>query len=494
MRTTTSFGVGYLAVALCAVAAVVVMAGSTHLYLDDAFIHLRIARNLAEKGFYSFNGDTPTYSTSSPLYTLLLAVLWPIWPSTVLPKAVGVIGYIGLWGIAAGVARTSGNSLVRRLAILWLIPLSSPLAIRWLTDGMETSGAALVSTALGMTVVLATPVSGGYRPWSLITVFGLAALAVALRIELAFLCALGCFALGAERLVDRPVQDHGAWRASLVLVIGAALSLALVRVHFGSLLPDTAIAKAGGGRAVDVLVNSAKAHAAASMFGIGTVAVWLSSLIAALQRGLRRTLVITMNSGLLVFIAMAAIRHQEVQGYRYFVPLECFLIGFNIGILQLRPPSAAARLHFHSMPQRTQRIYGSVAGLLVVCWWLFDWHRLQIVNDGRATTYETFRRLDLSDLSERSGLAWDVGMIGYFSGGRILDANGLVNGREMAAEPYTQRLQQLTDQRVDFVFANRQQQDQISKLLRGGSWILRASFEFPNLSGDPDTHYLLVRR
>jgi hypothetical protein len=487
MRSTTSFGTSFgadsRAVTLCAVAAIVVLAGSTHLYLDDTFIHLRIARNLAEKGFYSFNGDTPTYSTSSPLYTLLLAVLWPIWPSTVLPKVVGVIGYIGLWGIAAGVARASGAGLARRLAILWLIPLSSPLAIRWLTDGMETSCAALVAAALGMAVVGATPVSGGYRPGSLIAVFVLAALAVALRIELAFLCALGCFALAAERLIDRPVQDHGAWRASLVLAMGAAVSLALVRLHFGSWLPDTAIAKAGGGRAVDVLVNCAKAHVAASMFGIGTVAVWLSCLLAAWQRGLRRTLVIAMNGGLPVFIALAAIRHQEVQGYRYFVPLECFLIGFNIRILQCR-----------SMPQRTPRIPGSVVALLAVCWWLFDWHRFQIVNDGRATTYETFKRLDLGDLSEKSGLAWDVGMIGYFSGGRILDANGLVNGRKLAAKPYAQRLQELARQHVDFVFANRQQQDQISQLLGSGYWILRATFEFPNLSGDPDTHYLLVRR
>jgi hypothetical protein len=494
MHSTTSFGAGYLATTLCAVAAVVVMAGSTHLYLDDTFIHLRIARNLAEKGFYSFNGDTPTYSTSSPLYTLLLAVLWPIWPSTVLPKVVGVVGYIGLWGIAAGVARASGDGLVRRLAMLWLIPLSSPLAIRWLTDGMETSWAALVAAALGMTVVVATPVRGGYRPGRLSTLFVLAALAVALRIELAFLCALCCFVLGAERVLDRPVQDRGVWSASLVLVMGGALSLALVRLHFGALLPDTAIAKAGGGRAIDVLLTSAKAHVAASLFGVGTVAVWLSSLIAAWQRGLRRTLVIAMNSGLLVFIAMAAIRHQEVQGYRYFVPLECFLLGFNLRILQLSPPFAAARPHAGSTPQRTQRLLGSVLVLLAVCWWLFDWHRFQIVNDGRATTYESFKRLNLSDLSEKSGLAWDVGMIGYFSGGRILDANGLVNGRELAATPYPQRLRELAVQHVDFVFANRQQQEQISRLLRSGSWILRASFEFPNLSGDPDTHYLLVRR
>ena len=442
MRTPTSFGAGYLAVTICAVAAIVVMTGSTHLYLDDTFIHLRIARNLAEKGFYSFNGDTPTYSTSSPLYTLLLAVLWPIWPSTVLPKAVGVIGYFGLWGITAAMARASGDSLVRRLGILWLIPLSSPLAIRWLTDGMETSCAALVSAALGMTIVGATRVNRGDRPWSLIALFILAALAVALRIELAFLCALCCFALGAERLVDRSAQNHGAWKVSLVLVMGAALSLALVRVHFGSLLPDTAIAKAGGGSAIDVLLNSAKAHVAASMFGIGMAAVWLSSLIAALQRGLRRPLVIAMNSGLLLFIAAAAIRHQEVQGYRYFVPLECFLIGFNIRILQLPPRFPAIRQHLRSVPQRTERILGVALAVLAVCWWLFDWHRFQIVNAGRAATYETFKRLNLSDLSEKPGLAWDVGMIGYFSGGRILDANGLVNGRESAKQPYAKRLQE----------------------------------------------------
>ena len=39
------------------------------MYLDDAFIHLRIARHLAESGTYSFNEGAPSFSTSSVLYT-----------------------------------------------------------------------------------------------------------------------------------------------------------------------------------------------------------------------------------------------------------------------------------------------------------------------------------------------------------------------------------------------------------------------------------------
>lgn len=49
-------------------------------YLDDAYIHLRIAKNLANFGYYTFNGYSPTYSTSSPLYTGFLALLWQVYP------------------------------------------------------------------------------------------------------------------------------------------------------------------------------------------------------------------------------------------------------------------------------------------------------------------------------------------------------------------------------------------------------------------------------
>ena len=73
-------------IALCAAVAAILLYRTRYLFLDDAFIHLRIASHLAQEGLYSFNGDRPSFGTSSPLYTLLLALLWKLWPMTMLPN------------------------------------------------------------------------------------------------------------------------------------------------------------------------------------------------------------------------------------------------------------------------------------------------------------------------------------------------------------------------------------------------------------------------
>src|SRR5205823_15132990 len=82
--------------ALCAAMAALMLAQTRELFLDDTFIHLRIAGNLAAHGVYSFNGVIPAYSTSSPFYAALLATLWKVLPSIWLPKIVGVAAYAGL--------------------------------------------------------------------------------------------------------------------------------------------------------------------------------------------------------------------------------------------------------------------------------------------------------------------------------------------------------------------------------------------------------------
>jgi hypothetical protein len=48
-----------VAVGLFAVAAATYLWLARSLFQDDAFIHLRIATNLHNLGFYSFNGDKP---------------------------------------------------------------------------------------------------------------------------------------------------------------------------------------------------------------------------------------------------------------------------------------------------------------------------------------------------------------------------------------------------------------------------------------------------
>jgi hypothetical protein len=125
------------------------IAGAPGFPLDDSWIHLHFARNLAEGAGFSYNPGVPVAGSTAPLWTLLLAAGVLIAGSSLaLAKALGVASTV-----AAGV-------LTRRAALAWgatpLTALAAGIALVWsgpLTwgalSGMEVSlAAALVAGAL----------------------------------------------------------------------------------------------------------------------------------------------------------------------------------------------------------------------------------------------------------------------------------------------------------------------------------------------------------
>jgi hypothetical protein len=192
-----------LVLCLCAAVGTLLLLQTRNMFLDDTFIHLRIARNLATSGIYSFNGDAKAYSTSSPLYTALLAALWRAWPSIWLPKWVNILAYVGLLAMLSRQAWQGRTSRQAGLYLMWIIVISSPLAIRWLADGMETVLVALLSAALGSCIGTLRSKSSDatcHAGWLLGL---LAALANALRVEAAFVVALAVAAFAGEALWHR---------------------------------------------------------------------------------------------------------------------------------------------------------------------------------------------------------------------------------------------------------------------------------------------------
>ena len=113
-------------------AAALTLAGR-HAMLDDALIHLRYASVLHDRHFISYDGIHRSYGTSSLLYVALLALFRTLTISPLLPKVVSVVAYAALLSIACWLTRKD------RMAVALTIVLVSPMAVRWLTDGMETS-------------------------------------------------------------------------------------------------------------------------------------------------------------------------------------------------------------------------------------------------------------------------------------------------------------------------------------------------------------------
>lgn len=471
-------------VAACAAAALLYAWQARFLFLDDAFIHLRIARMLMAHGYFSFNGDFAAYCTSSPLYTTLLALADAWAGSPFVPKVLGLCAYTALFAVLARRVLAANRADSLYLHAWFLAAVASPLGIRWFTDGMETVLVALMALALAR---LAESVHDGgkYRPVTLLTAMAAGACATLLRIEFCFLIAM----IGLASLSG--FRRGGVDRLALCLGAGAAAGLFAVWMIFGGILPDTAVAKAHAARdlpmaraAADTLVVLAKTHAAASFLGASMLLLWAVSLWRAQTRDPRRGFVLTLNLALPLFVALVMWRQQAIQGIRYLVFIEFFLVVFNLAMLR----QAQVRAPVH-------RGWLASALALVLAWQAFDFHLLRVMTDGRGASFEKFRDTDLRDLAGTPGIAWDVGFIGFFSGAIILDGHGLVNGPDVARLGEPERLRQFVQRYpVRFVFANASQLQALEGLLDLRDWETRATFDFPNVSGHADRHFLLVRR
>src|SRR5713226_3553606 len=125
-------------------AAILVLVGVEHYWLrdlkfDDAYIHFRYARNLAEgRGFIYNDGERVLGSGAIP-WNLLLAAVAAVTPADTLPAAVSILNYLALLACAAVVVAAVGRDGRRWLGMLIAAALlaEGPLVVSSI-GGMET--------------------------------------------------------------------------------------------------------------------------------------------------------------------------------------------------------------------------------------------------------------------------------------------------------------------------------------------------------------------
>lgn len=205
------------------------IAGVSGFPLDDSWIHLHFARNLAEGRGFAYNPGHPVAGSTAPLWTLLLAA------------------GAALAGPSVGLAKTLGTAcalaaalLSRRAALAWGAPpavaLVAGVALLW-------TGAIAWGALSGMEVTLAALLVAGAllahaRERAALTAL-LAALAVTARPEAALLLPL--------LLLARPLTLA---RAAAFVVIPALVLAPMVAFSYatvGAPYPATAAAKVEGG-------------------------------------------------------------------------------------------------------------------------------------------------------------------------------------------------------------------------------------------------------
>ena len=205
------------------------LAGVPGFPLDDSWIHLHFARNIAEGAGFSYNPGVPVAGSTAPLWTLLLALGVVAFGSSVaMVKAIGAVTALG------------ATIMVRRAATAW--GASRPGALG-ATIGLAWTGAMAWGALSGMEVTLAALLvavslfahARGHDFWTALC----AVLAAVARPEALILVPL--------LVVARPLTMRRALLFAGVTVVGLAPAVGFSLATVGSPVPATASAKVEGG-------------------------------------------------------------------------------------------------------------------------------------------------------------------------------------------------------------------------------------------------------
>ena len=281
------------------------IAGAPGFPLDDSWIHLHFARNLAEGAGFSYNPGHPVAGSTAPLWTLLLALGFALaGPALWVVKSLGVL----LTLASALVTRRLAVALTGdpSLGLLAGVGVLLTPALAWGSlSGMEVPLAALLVTGAVYAHVTA-------HEWGTALLLGLAALA---RPESLLLVPLALFS--RPLTLARTSRLLGA--VGILLAPAVAFSLATV----GAPVPATAAAKVEGGL-LGLLLGARES--------------WTTTFVGRPGRFLADwVLFLWAQHWFLLFLAPAGVAALWRQGRRAMVVASAVLILHPLGMALLAP-------------------------------------------------------------------------------------------------------------------------------------------------------------
>jgi len=284
--------------------------------LDDAYIHMAMARNLAEHGVFGVSRYGFTSSSSSPLWTLLLAGLFALLgPRDWFPLAVNVLFAASLLMVADRVLQAHAVRPQSRLLAMAAIVVLTPVPPLVLV-GQEHLLHATLTLAFAGLMTLAPP------PPALLCV---APLLTATRYEGLFLVFIACLVLAGRR------RFGFALALGVVSLLPPAAYGLVSLAHGWYPLPNPVILKGalgegltGGGRLALVpflggwgeLVRTPHVLALFVLAGVTLLARWRSPS--------------SREGTLLILFLGTAILHLQYARTGWFYRYEAYLVAFGI--------------------------------------------------------------------------------------------------------------------------------------------------------------------
>lgn len=450
------------------------IAGTWGLPLDDAWIHLQLARNFSWEHGFAFNPGEPAAGSTAPLWTLLLALVRRLPGHPVLvPKVMGVLLLLATGWCTRGLARVYGLRPGTALLVALVVVLT-PRLLWAALSGMEVMlGAALATAALWCHAAHWSrgPATGATL------LFALASLARPECLILFPLAALDHWR-GAGKAASW-VRSQAVHIAVFAFVLSPVVWLNLRAI--GRPLPNTFYAKVGGygllgalaDGSVDRVVRALLLHPVLQAEELVHFCAGNNIVLAAL----------------LPFGLLALVR-QRARGAPVSILPVLALVGYPLARGMLAPFQGATFQHgryaAHLTPMAAVlavcglRLAG---GLLLTSWrhrsrrgwrmirvgtWLVIAMTLLTVDARWARTLGRDVR-DIQRVHVTMGrwlaahtapaaviAASDIGAVGYFSGRRVLDVAGLVTPKVQEylrpGEPADQGVMRyLVDSRPDYL-------------------------------------------
>lgn len=460
--------------------------------IDDAFITYRYVENLVAGRGFVYNPGERVLGTTTPLYTLLLAVEKALLPGARLPALSRVTNALA-GALSAVVLAWMGARILARpglgfaTGLLWAV---SPMAVTFAVGGMETPVYVLLLLS-----ALATYAAGGSL-WS------------------AALCALATLARPDALLLAGPLFVHLAWEKRRVPWREAVLYLALLlpwvafaTFYFGSPLPHSVLAKSAAYRLepYSALVRLIQ-HYATPFFehkvlgtrwvGVGMLLypflAWVGGLAlvrGAPSLGFSRAVcgsekegAVPVGGRLLPLVLYPWLYFTALSAYNplifrwYLAPILpmytlCILAGGQ-RLLGDLSELMGKRWPFAQAVRKGVEVVLvlALAGMLIGAWQLdpdhgpdrpapeMAWFKLEELY--RRATRDLVAREDITP--ETRIAAGDIGVIGYKSGARILDTVGLVSPKAVRYYPLPDEAYAITfaiptelilDQQPDYLIA-----------------------------------------
>jgi len=396
--------------------------------LDDAYIHMAIAKNLALHGTWGVQADAFAAASSSPLWTILLAASFKlVGVRDAVPLALNMASAVLCVIVLDAMLKRDGLSGIARFTVLAGVVFFVPLVpMVWI--GMEHTLHVVLTL---VTAWAARRLAAHYSARRLVELCALIAMMVGARYEGLFVLA-GCVITLA--MARRQRAAGAAIVAGFIPVVAVGfwnLSHGWFFLPASVMMKQTVLPHADGGTLLKSLaVNIVRPEAPAPYFVLVGIATALIASQAISSRRLNRT------EPLLAIFLTAALLHLLLARFGWLFRYESYLMALGVYAVGVSVFATTGGWRPGAETDRVSR-RGSrpdaVTILVVLCLGIGAFGQRTIISHGVVATtaghiFRQHRQMAefVGRFYDRDAVATnDIGAVSYFTDARVHDLEGL---------------------------------------------------------------------